>query len=155
MASLWCDINDVKEHLGDAENAKGYIDANVAEKIEGAEAYLAPYFTAQVTSATVATWLSKLTTPKAVQRLTAMLAAVYILQSYGGQSIEDETTKAGSLWSQIMTAITALQEGNYQLVDPSGGGAITTLPQSTTRFKTPSLSMGNEGDDSVGTLDDY
>lgn len=151
----WCDTNDVKEHMGDAENAKGYTDANFAEKIKAAEDYLSPYFAFAVSSGTVAGWTQKTLTPPAITRLTAMMAAINMLTSYGGQSIQDEPTKAASLWKLISDAIEGIQDGTYQLVDPSGGGAVTILPESTTRFKTPTLSMGNDGDGSEGTLDNF
>ena len=153
MPASWCDVNDVNEHLGDAQNAKGYADADVAEKIMGAEDYLRPYFSSAVTSTIVATWLSKTTTPRAVIRLTAMLAAVYILQSFGGQSVQDEVSKAGSLWSQIQGVIKGIQNGTYLLVDAAGAPVNTELPWSSTQNKTPTFSMGNDGDSSDGTLD--
>jgi len=153
--AIWCNINDAKEHLGDAENAKGYTGGDVAEKIEGAEDYLRPYFAAAVSSTLVAGWVSKATTPKSVIRLTAMLAAVYILQSYGGQSVEDELTKAGSLWAQIKAAVKGVQDGSYLLVDTAGSSVGAQLPNSTTLNKTPAFSMGNLGDNSEGSLDNF
>lgn len=151
----WCDTNDVKEHMGDAENAKGYTDANFAEKIKTAEDYLGPYFAAAVGSGVLAGWTAKGVTPPAVTRLTSMMAAINMLTSYGGQSIQDEPTKAASLWKLISDAIEGIQAGTYQLVAPAGGGVVSILPESTTRSKTPVLSMGNKGDGSEGTLDNW
>lgn len=157
MSAIWCDVEDVSGRLGDAQNAKGYDDTDVVRKIEDAQDYLRPYFAGAVDSTEVAGWTSKTLTPKAVVRLVAMLAAAYILQDFGGQSFEDELSKAGSLWSQIRMAIKGIQDETFLLVDSTGeaiaGAALT--PFSTTKNKVPTFSMGNEGDDSEGSLDNF
>jgi len=157
LAATWCDIQDVLGRLGDAQNAKGYDDTSVTDKIGDAEDYLRPYFTGALDTAEVAGWTSKALTPKAVTRLVAMLAAAYILQDFGGQSFEDELSKAGSLWSQVRLAIKGIQDGTFLLVDSAGDavGGAAMLPTSSTKDKVPTFSMGNEGDDSEGTLDNF
>lgn len=156
-AAVWCDIADVTGRLGDAQNAKGYADPQVADKIVDAQDYLRPYFSGALASGEVAGWTSKSLTPKAVVRLTAMLAAAYILQDFGGQSFEDELSKAGSLWSQVRLAIKGIQDGSFQLVN-SAGTAVSgadLVPTSSILNKDPTFSMGNAGDDSEGTLDEF
>jgi len=74
LAATWCDIQDVLGRLGDAQNAKGYDDTSVTDKIGDAEDYLRPYFTGALDTAEVAGWTSKSLTPRAVTRLVAMLA---------------------------------------------------------------------------------
>lgn len=150
-AAVWCDIADVTGRLGDAQNAKGYADPQVADKIVDAQDYLRPYFSGALASGEVAGWTSKSLTPKAVVRLTAMLAAAYILQDFGGQSFEDELSKAGSLWSQVRLAMPQVQ---LTTVGTAVSGA-DLVPTSSILNKDPTFSMGNAGDDSEGTLDEF
>lgn len=154
-AAVWCDVDDVLGYLGDAQNAKGYDDTKIVDKIVDAQDYLRPYFSGALASGEVAGWTSKALTPKGAVRLVAMLAAAKILESYGGQSFEDELSKAGSLWSQVQGAIKGIQNGSYLLVDSAGAAVAGAdqIPFSTTTSKVPTFSMGNTGDDSEGTLD--
>lgn len=157
MAIIWTTVPEAKEPLGDAQNLKGYDDTAVALRIERAQKFLKPYFVAATSSSTVASWDAVGTTPQSVQVLTALLAAAYICQDYGGQSFENPDSKAGSLWGQVSDTLKAIADGTYTLIDSTGGavpGAVD-LPFSTTTNKEPTLSMGNEGDGSKGTLDGF
>lgn len=156
-AAVWCDVSNVQSYLGDAQNAKGYTDTNIVDKIVDAQDYLRPYFSGALASGEVPGWTSKSLTPKAAVRLVAMLAAAKILESFGGQSLNDELSKAGSLWAQVQGAIKGIQNGSYQLVDSAGDAVAGAdlVPFSTTSNKVATFSMGNEGDDSEGTLDNF
>lgn len=154
--AVWTDVDSVKAHLGDAQNAKGYTDPNIVDQIGKAESFLRPYFVGGVGTDTVKTWTNVNETPASVEVLVSMLAAAKLLESFGGQSLQDELSKAGSLWAQVNAAIKGIQNGSYVLVDAAGdaeSGAVE-IPTSSTKGLTPTFSMGNEGDGSEGTLDD-
>jgi len=155
--AIWTDVDSVKQHLGDAKNAKGYTDTDLTDAITKAERYLRPFMVGALGETEVKLWISKAATPESVQDLTAMWAAAKILESFGGQSLHAEGDKAHSLWKDVEFAIKGIQNGSFQLVYASGvtvGGA-TVLPTSSTKGKTPTFSMGNEGDGSEGSLDNF
>lgn len=155
--AIWTDIDSVKQHLGDAQNAKGYDDPDIVDQIGKAENFLRPYFVGAVGADTVKSWTNVNETPASVEALVSMLAAAKMLESYGGQSLIDEVTHAGSLWAQVNSTIKGIKDGSYVLVDAAGepeSGAVLT-PFSSTLNKTPTFSMGNEGDGSKGSLDNF
>lgn len=158
MSVTWTTVPLVEAVLGDAQTAKGYTETNIINRIERAEIDLRPLFVAALNPDEVNAWSTPDLTPPAVKTLVADLAALFILEHFGGQSrANKQDGKAAGLWDSIKMRIDGIKDGSYPLTDSAGEpvSGATNPPFSTTENKDPLFTMGNSGDDSTGSLDNY
>lgn len=155
----WAGLEDVKQRLGSANTAKGYLDTDIRYRIVRAEDRIRGQLQSYVSASVIAIWIDEETVPRMVNEWVSDLAAAFMFADFFGQSLMDKGSQAGSLYLKVEDDLKKLRAGELTLVDTAGVDipASEDLISSTKTNRTPTFSATHKADSDFGdgSLDEF
>lgn len=152
---MFCEIGDVEKHLGRASGSAWTTDDIELSILDATNEIKSEIGGGAVDSDTITLWDSG-DAPEIIKLICSRLAAAYILERKSGQSLRGDSRAAG-LYRTAREKLDNILEKKIVLIDSDNEQVSTShaIAKVTNDTQVQHFSIGNEGDDSEGTLDYY